>query len=164
MGIGDLNLSMTRSTSATRGRRSWRWSRRGPQDPRHRLRRGRLGEALKAAPARSTRSRGWARPPTTRPTGGPARSVAGRLQIAGLSDAEADEFYAYQYLAVARPAPAPDYGLTSIVIVTHNQLDYTRQCLDSLRLLTDEPYELIVVDNASTDGTVEYLARCRACG
>ena len=74
---------------------------------------------------------------------------------------QADEFYAYQYLVVARPAPAADYGLTSIVIVTHNQLAYTRQCLDSLRLLTDEPYELIVVDNGSTDGTVEYLRAAR---
>ena len=44
----------------------------------------------------------------------------------------------------------PDFGLTSIVIVTHNQLEYTRQCLDSIRRLTDEPYELIVVDNGST--------------
>jgi O-antigen biosynthesis protein len=91
----------------------------------------------------------------------PGEVCAGRLRIGGLSDADADEFYAYQYLAIARPAPVPDYGLTSILIVTHNQLDYTRKCLDSLRLLTDEPYELIVVDNGSTDGTVEYL-RARA--
>ncbi len=84
----------------------------------------------------------------------PGEVKVGRLQIAGLSDADADEFYAYQYLAVARPAAVPDYGVTSIVILTHNQLEYTRQCLDSLRRLTDEPYELIVVDNASTDGTV----------
>ena len=97
------------------------------------------------------------RPSTTRGSGGPARSCAGRLRIAGLSDADADEFYAYQYLAVARPAPMPDYGLTSIVILTHNQLEYTRKCLESLRRLTDEPYELIVVDNGSTDGTMEYL-------
>ncbi|MGE0761440.1 MAG: glycosyltransferase, partial [Pirellulaceae bacterium] len=47
--------------------------------------------------------------------------------------------------------------LTSIILVTHNQLDYTRACLQSIRFVTDEPYELIVVDNGSTDGTVEYL-------
>ena len=47
--------------------------------------------------------------------------------------------------------------LTSIVIVTHNQLEFTRQCLDSLRAHTNQPYELIVVDNGSTDGTPEYL-------
>ena len=87
----------------------------------------------------------------------PGEVRSGRLQVVGLTDAEADEFYAYQYLVVARPAPTPDYGVTSIVIVTHNQLEYTRRCLDSLRHLTDEPVELIVVDNGSTDGTVEYL-------
>ncbi|MFI5461446.1 MAG: glycosyltransferase [Isosphaerales bacterium] len=82
----------------------------------------------------------------------------GRLSIAGLSDRDAAEFYTYQYLIRARPVEIPDFGLTSIVIVTHNQLDYTRQCLDSIRRLTDEPYELIVVDNGSSDGTVEYLS------
>ncbi len=87
----------------------------------------------------------------------PGEVHAGRLQVVGLTNAEADEFYAYQYLVVARPAVVPDRGVTSIVIVTHNQLEYTRQCLDSIRLRTDEPYELIVVDNGSTDGTVEYL-------
>ncbi len=48
-------------------------------------------------------------------------------------------------------------SLTSIVLVTHNQLAYTKECVDSIRLRTDEPYELIFVDNNSTDGTVGYL-------
>jgi glycosyltransferase involved in cell wall biosynthesis/Flp pilus assembly protein TadD/2-polyprenyl-3-methyl-5-hydroxy-6-metoxy-1,4-benzoquinol methylase len=48
-------------------------------------------------------------------------------------------------------------GLTSIIIVVHNQVAYTRECVDSIRLRTDEPYELIFVDNGSTDGTAEYL-------
>ena len=43
------------------------------------------------------------------------------------------------------------------MIVTFNEIGFTRQCLDSIRLLTDEPYEIIVVDNGSTDGSVEYL-------
>jgi GT2 family glycosyltransferase/tetratricopeptide (TPR) repeat protein len=47
--------------------------------------------------------------------------------------------------------------LTSIVIVTHNQLAYTRLCINSLLRHTREPFELIVVDNGSSDGTVEYL-------
>ena len=81
----------------------------------------------------------------------------GRLSIGGLSSRDAAEFYTYQFLVRARPAAVPDFGMTSIVIVTHNQLEYTRQCLDSIIRLTDEPYELIVVDNGSTDGTVEYL-------
>jgi len=47
--------------------------------------------------------------------------------------------------------------LTSIIVLTHNELSFTIQCLDSIRARTDEPYQLIVVDNASTDGTREYL-------
>ncbi len=50
------------------------------------------------------------------------------------------------------------YPLTSIVILTYNNLDYTKQCLDSIRRKTAYPnYEVIIVDNASTDGTVEFL-------
>lgn len=46
---------------------------------------------------------------------------------------------------------------TSIVILTHNQLDITKQCLNSIRKHTPELIELIIVDNNSTDGTVAYL-------
>ena len=93
--------------------------------------------------------------PSRRNGAGPVQ--LGRLCIDGLSRADADEFYTYQFLIRARPVPVPDYGVTSIVIVTYNEVEYTRQCLDSIRLVTDEPYELIVVDNGSTDGTVEFL-------
>ena len=46
----------------------------------------------------------------------------------------------------------------SIVIVTHNGLVFSRLCLESL-LANDSAldFEVVVVDNASTDGTVEYL-------
>ncbi|USK99712.1 glycosyltransferase [Bacillus tropicus] len=48
--------------------------------------------------------------------------------------------------------------LTSIIILTHNQLKYTKECIDSIRKYTDQQeYELIVVDNASNDGTVQWL-------
>ena len=46
---------------------------------------------------------------------------------------------------------------TSIVVLTYNQLSYTKLCLESVRRYTNVPYELIVVDNGSTDGTVEWL-------
>jgi GT2 family glycosyltransferase len=46
----------------------------------------------------------------------------------------------------------------SIIIVTHNNLSFTRDCLDSLFTYTEYPnYEVIVVDNASTDDTRDYL-------
>lgn len=89
---------------------------------------------------------------------GQSREVCiGGLQIRATSEGDAAEFFAYQYLTRSRPAPVPQHGLTSIIIATHNQFSLTKACIDSIRLLTDEPYELIFVDNASTDGTVEYL-------
>ena len=48
----------------------------------------------------------------------------------------------------------------SIVVVTWDNLAFTRMCLASIFENTEYPnYELIVVDNASTDGTVEELHR-----
>ncbi|MEI9475281.1 MAG: glycosyltransferase [Deltaproteobacteria bacterium] len=52
-------------------------------------------------------------------------------------------------------------NLVSIVILVHNQLPYTQICLDHLFRYTPEPFELIVVDNGSTDGTKEYLNSLR---
>ncbi|GBL40135.1 uncharacterized glycosyltransferase RBE_0706 [Nitrospirota bacterium] len=50
----------------------------------------------------------------------------------------------------------------SLVIPVYNQLDYTKQCLESIARCTDQPYELIIVDNASTDGTREFLRDVKA--
>ncbi|MEC0368467.1 glycosyltransferase family 2 protein [Paenibacillus chibensis] len=46
--------------------------------------------------------------------------------------------------------------LTSLVMLTRNGLDMTRRCVESIRRHTAEPLEWIVVDNGSTDGTVEF--------
>ena len=48
-------------------------------------------------------------------------------------------------------------ALTSLVIAVWNQLEYTKRCLESIVRCTSIPYELIVVDNGSTDGTREFL-------
>ncbi|WP_258112539.1 glycosyltransferase, partial [Alicyclobacillus sp. SP_1] len=50
--------------------------------------------------------------------------------------------------------------ITSIVILTHNKLAFTRLCIESIRRwTTPNTYEIIVVDNCSTDGTKEWLLR-----
>lgn len=50
------------------------------------------------------------------------------------------------------------YPKTSLVILTYNNLRYTKQCLDSIHSKTAYPnFEVIIVDNASTDGTVDFL-------
>lgn len=47
---------------------------------------------------------------------------------------------------------------TSIVILSYNTKDYIRQCLESIRnTVFSERCQVIVVDNASTDGSIEYL-------
>lgn len=52
--------------------------------------------------------------------------------------------------------------VASIVIPVFNQVAYTRQCIEHLEKHTDVPYELIIVDNASTDGTPAFLRGVRA--
>ncbi len=52
---------------------------------------------------------------------------------------------------------SPSESSASVIVLAHNQLPYTMQCLDSMRRHTRSPYEVIVVDNGSTDGTQEYL-------
>lgn len=47
----------------------------------------------------------------------------------------------------------------SIVVVTHDNLAFTRLCLRSVLANSGEGIELIVVDNGSSDGTPSYLAR-----
>jgi GT2 family glycosyltransferase len=56
-------------------------------------------------------------------------------------------------------APLLGRGSASIVVVTHDGLPFTRLCLESLLANTAGDFELIVVDNGSSDGTCDYLAR-----
>lgn len=46
----------------------------------------------------------------------------------------------------------------SIIILTLNNLRYTRICLESIRTLTRNNYQLVMVDNGSSDGTLQYLS------
>lgn len=62
-------------------------------------------------------------------------------------------------LSAVAPAAGTARGpLVSIVVPTFNNLEVTRLSLESLRKLTGyEPFEVIVVDNASSDGTRDWL-------
>ncbi len=50
-----------------------------------------------------------------------------------------------------------DVPQVSIIILTWNALDYTRKCIQSIAEHTSYPYEIIFVDNASSDGTQAFL-------
>lgn len=65
-----------------------------------------------------------------------------------LADGLEERFYG----AAQHPQP-----LVSIIILTFNQLPYTMECVASIQRHTTERYELIFIDNGSTDGTVPWL-------
>lgn len=48
---------------------------------------------------------------------------------------------------------------TNIGLVTFNRLEYTKQSIESILKTTQSKWKLTVVDNGSTDGTVEYLRK-----
>ncbi|WP_338588439.1 glycosyltransferase family 2 protein [Paenibacillus sp. Y5S-9] len=47
----------------------------------------------------------------------------------------------------------------SIIIPTYNQREYVLQCVSSIEKHTPAPFEIIVVDNGSKDGTAEAMLR-----
>src|SRR5258708_24133878 len=55
--------------------------------------------------------------------------------------------------SVAQPRAA----LASVIIPCFNQLNFTRLCVAALFKHTRSPWELIVIDNGSTDGTKAYF-------
>ncbi len=80
------------------------------------------------------------------------------LNVSSLSD----EAIHYQYLLKATPLnplnkKMDDLPLVSIIMLTWNALEYTKKCIESIIKYTQYPYEIIFIDNASTDGTIEYL-------
>ena len=52
----------------------------------------------------------------------------------------------------------------SIIVVSYNTRDLTLACLRSVLEQTTSPFELIVIDNASTDGSAEALAEAYPAG
>ena len=108
----------------------------------------------------------------------------GNLKIANLTKSEFLNLYTYQYILIAQKeyssetvkvdstnsgAPGGNLQLprfqqdnvvpqlSSFIILTFNELEYTKKCVKSLRKHTPESYEVIFVDNGSTDGTVKWL-------
>ena len=64
--------------------------------------------------------------------------------------------WAHRYEAIAEGL-ADAHPLVSVVVVTYGGLDLTKECLFSLLQETWPRFEVVIVDNASSDGTPEYL-------
>lgn len=64
----------------------------------------------------------------------------------------------YHITAIKPPAKSPP-PIATILILTYNTLDKTKQCISSIKSTTEIPYKILVIDNGSTDGTIEYLRK-----
>lgn len=53
---------------------------------------------------------------------------------------------------------SPERPLVSIIVVSYNTWEMTVECLRSVQSQTSVPYELIVIDNASPDGSAHLIA------
>jgi glycosyltransferase involved in cell wall biosynthesis len=109
--------------------------------------------------------------------GNPADRAAARAlfhTLSALGDSDARGRFAQEQRMLQRALPGlvplepwfaeapPAAGeLASIIVVCCNQLEFTRRCVDSVLRHTRPPYELIVVDNGSTDETPQYLEEIR---
>jgi len=55
------------------------------------------------------------------------------------------------------PVQEESRPVVSMIILAHNALEYTKKCVASIQTHTEISHEIIFVDNASTDGTQDYL-------
>ncbi|MFC5447328.1 glycosyltransferase family 2 protein [Paenibacillus aestuarii] len=51
----------------------------------------------------------------------------------------------------------PFQGTSIIIVTTNDQRVHLQNCIDSIYEHTPEPFEIIIIDNASTDDTAQYL-------
>jgi len=61
------------------------------------------------------------------------------------------------HITATKPRLVHKNPQTTILILTHNQWQYTKMCIDSIKRKTQTPYKILVVDNGSTDETVKAL-------
>jgi GT2 family glycosyltransferase/SAM-dependent methyltransferase len=72
-----------------------------------------------------------------------------------------DEGGVSRYLLLCQRRAEARERMTSIVLLAWNQLAYTKLCIESIFKHTHVPFELVLVDNGSHDGTPEYFRELR---
>jgi glycosyltransferase involved in cell wall biosynthesis len=85
------------------------------------------------------------------------RTTEARLSATAVA-AQLETTYRQGLAQIARRPAAAGPARLNVAILTHNALDYTQKCLASLFEHTPEPLNIFVLDNASEDGTPEWLA------
>ena len=86
-------------------------------------------------------------------------------RVLELDPGNAQARQALSQLAAPPKNPGSPAARVSIIIPTFNRLELTRACLNAVRANTPAAdFELVVVDNASTDGTPDFLAAEQKAG
>lgn len=68
-----------------------------------------------------------------------------------------------KFISRMKPAKHYDSELVSFLVVTYNRKDFLEKCISSLlRTLEDINFELLILDNNSSDNTREYLEKLTA--
>jgi len=65
------------------------------------------------------------------------------------------------HVTAIKPLVEHKQPAVTILILTCNGWEYTKQCIDSIKKNTHTPYKILAIDNGSTDGTVEELRKDR---
>lgn len=85
--------------------------------------------------------------------------IRANLKIVSLSHYPSDKDPC-QYLVTAVKMRAPHKDpITTILMLTCNEWKYTQMTISSIKRKTQTPYKLIVIDNGSTDETVQELRK-----
>ena len=63
-----------------------------------------------------------------------------------------------QVLQASRRRSQPAAGAVTVAVSLYNYDSYIGECLDSVAKQTHEPLELVVVDDASGDGSIDAVA------
>src|SRR5271170_4894332 len=93
----------------------------------------------------------------------PAISSEGATTMSVAAPSRQDQFNPKLFLFdPAQSYPWLVFPQVTVATITFNRLEYTRRMLESLERYGQMPYELLVIDNASEDGTREFLAELAA--
>jgi GT2 family glycosyltransferase len=116
-----------------------------------------LGAMLEELGLGSPRSARPARPATVFPPEMVLEPVSRRPTTLPRATSEAAQA---QPIGVHEEAPSLGPGSASVVVVTHGGLEFSRLCLETVLANTAEhDFELIVVDNGSSDGSRAHLGK-----
>lgn len=66
-------------------------------------------------------------------------------------------FKEIEHISPSRNRPSISEVMLSILVLAHNQKAFTKRCIDSLLQYTSGKFEIVFIDNGSTDGTPELI-------